>query len=52
MMMPVLVFLIDIAFFLINITAAIMNRGEVMGWLFTALVMWQVASFVSIVREL
>jgi hypothetical protein len=47
-----LAFFIDIAFFAVNITAAILNRGEWIGWLFTALVIWQVASFVSIVREL
>ena len=46
-----LAFLIDIGFLIMNATLAIMNRGEWIGWLFTALVLWQVASIVMAIKS-
>ena len=46
-----LAFLIDIGFLILNVTVAIMNRGDWIGWLFTALVVWQVASIVMAIKS-
>ena len=46
-----LAFLIDLGFLIMNVTIAIMNRGEWLGWLFTALVIWQVATIIAAIKS-
>jgi len=49
--MVTLAFLIDIGFLIFNSAMAIMNRGEWIGWLFTALVIWQVVNLVLAIKS-
>ena len=46
-----LAFLIDIGFLIMNVVLAIMNRGEWIGWLFTALVIWQIVSIIAAIKS-
>ena len=46
-----LAFLIDIGFLIMNVVLAIMNRGEWIGWLFTALALWQIMGMISAVKS-
>ena len=50
--MNLFVFLfLEIGFLILSCTSAYLNRGELIGWLFTALVWWQVYTFVKAIRE-
>ena len=42
---------IDVAFLVTNSYMGITNRGTWIGWLFTALVLWQVFTLVSAIKS-
>jgi len=42
---------IDIGFLVLNSWMAISERGTLIGWLFTALVVWQVITLVSAIKS-
>ena len=44
--------LFELAFFILNIVLAIMNRGTMWGWICTAIVIWQVYNAVKIIKEI
>ena len=49
--MHMIVLLIDIGFLILNVTCAIINRGTLIGYMFTALVLWQVFSAISAIKS-
>lgn len=51
MMNSILVILIDVGILALNITCAVWNRGTWIGWLFSALVVWQIFGIISAIRS-
>jgi len=49
--MHMIMLLIDIGFLILNVTCAIINRGTLVGYMFTALVLWQVFTAVTAIKS-
>jgi len=50
-MMLFVAFGVDLGFLILNSYMGITNRGTWIGWLFTALVLWQVFTLVNAIRS-
>ena len=44
--------LIDVILYFVNLTFAVLQRGELLGWICTILIIWQTIVFVRFLKDL